>query len=53
MGKMWDKMIDHPIATWFTVGVLTDAAVRIINVVKGNKGEPITVNVTHNEPEAK
>lgn len=34
MDKIMTKAIDHPIATWFVVGILVDGAVKIINAVK-------------------
>lgn len=34
MDKIMTKAIDHPLATWFVVGVLVDGAVRIIRAVK-------------------
>jgi hypothetical protein len=34
MKDVMNKAIDHPLATWFVVGVLVDGAVRIIKAVK-------------------
>lgn len=48
MGKFWSDMLEHPIATWFVVGVLTNAVVNIVSVAKGGRAIPI-VNITNSE----
>ena len=48
MGKLWRDMLEHPIATWFVVGVLTNAVTSIVSVAKGGQAVPI-VNITNGE----
>lgn len=48
MGKFWRDMLEHPIATWIVVGVLTNAVANIVSVAKGGRAVPI-VNITKSE----
>lgn len=42
MNDLLKSMIEHPIATWFVVGVTADAVVRIISSAKKN----VSINIS-------
>lgn len=46
MGKAWDKMLEHPFATWIVVGVFTNAVANLVSIAKGGSAVPM-VNVTN------
>ena len=44
MAKIWDSMLEHPIATWMVVGTFTNAIANIVSVARGGSAVPV-VNI--------